>query len=211
MENYIQDTSKKHKKVIDKIISELTIFSKPLFESCNYSDTTSYSDCSFLSLLILEYKPKNIMEIGTWVGTTSYAMTSTSKDVTVYTCDNNDRFVNLNLEQNNRIKIHPKTYSTEFLKNLLTQNIKFDMIFNDASISEEDCKMMCDLSNNEFIFATHDFYNSIGEHEKGYHAMETMKKILNEKNIKYFEYIPQKEWYFENRINACSGLLICSK
>lgn len=211
MEQYILELSKTHGKKINEIKSEITVLTKPLFIECKHSDTTGFNDTSFLSLMILEHQPKNILEIGTWVGTTSYAMATSSTDVTVYTCDNNNRFVNMGLEQNNRIKTHPSTYSTEFLKNMLSQNIKFDMLFNDASISDEDCDMLCQLSNDKFIFTTHDYFNSNGGYEKGYHAMESMKKSLTKNNINYVEYIPKKEWYFKDRINGCCGLLICNK
>jgi predicted O-methyltransferase YrrM len=208
---YIENISKKYNTTINDVVLELHKISKPLFDACNYSDTTGFNDCSFLSMLILEYKPKNIMEIGTWVGTTSYAMALTSKDATIYTCDNNNKFVNLNIEQNNRIINHPNTHSTVFLNNMVNNNIKFDMIFNDASLSEEDCKLICNLSNDEFIFVTHDYYNSNGGYEKGHDAIEKMKKTLSNNKVSYTEYIPQKEWYFEDRINGCSALLICKK
>jgi predicted O-methyltransferase YrrM len=211
MEKYIENTSLRHLTDIKNVMDKMIDITKPLFSECNNSDTTGFSDCSFLSMLIMEYKPKTIMEIGTWVGTTSYTMATTSNDVIIYTCDNNNRFVNLQIEQCNRIKIHPNTHSTQFLKRLNEQKIIFDMIFNDASLSDEDCNLICELSKNEFIFVTHDYYNSEGGYEKGYYAMESMKNALSNKNILYKEYIPKKEWYFKDRINACCGLLICNK
>lgn len=211
MQDYIDSLYKNNVDKIANIKKKYSDFFTPLFEACNYSDTTGQGDCLFLSLLIINYKPKNILEIGTWVGTTSYTMASSSNDCNVYTCDNNDRFVNLNIEVNKRIFTHPKTHSTDFLKKVLNENKKFEMFFNDASLSNQDCELICDLASNNFIFATHDYYSSTGSFEKGYFAIESMKNILNQKNIKYVEYVPKKEWYFEDKINNCSALLICEK
>lgn len=138
-------------------------------------------------------------------------MASSDDECNVYTCDNNDRFVNLNMDVNKRIFINPNTHSTDFLKRMLSEEKKFQMFFNDASLSSQDCDMIYELSTDEFIFATHDYYSSTGSYEKGYFAIESMKSILNQKNVVYSEYVPNKEWYFEDRINNCSALLICKK
>lgn len=211
MENFIKVLIEKNTDTLDFIKGKFSDIGKILFDACNNSDTTGFNDCAFLSLLIMNYKPKNILEIGTWVGTTSYAMALTDENCNVYTCDDNNRFVNLHIDANKRIYTHPRTHSTEFLKKMLNNDIVFDMVFNDATLTKEDCELLCKLTSKDFIFATHDYYNSNGGYEKGYDAMKKMKEVLDKNNIKYSEYIPQKEWYFADRINACSGLLVCNK
>lgn len=211
MENFINNLIEKNGNTLDLIKDKFSVIGKQLFDACNHTDTTGYNDCAFLSLLVLNYKPENILEIGTWVGTTSYAMALTDGDCKVYTCDDSNRFVKLNIEANNRIFTHSKTHSTEFLKRMINDDMVFDMIFNDASLSNEDCELLCKLTPKDFIFVTHDYFNSNGGYEKGYDAMEKMKQVLGKNNINYSEYIPKKEWYFEDRINGCSGLLICNK
>ena len=89
------------------------------------------------------------------------------------------------------------------------------MFFNDASLSDEDANLIYDLANKNFIFSTHDFYNSNGGYEKGYDAIQKMLKVLEEKQNKNFElYLPRKEWYnggHNNEINGCTAFIQISK
>lgn len=183
---------------------------KPLFDACNSEDTTSLSDLLFLSLLVSYYKPNKIVEVGTWVGSSTLALAYPNQECKVFTCDNNDRFVFQNLEPYTRIFIHPNTYSTQFLKEIHPEK-NIDMFFNDAIIDEIDCELMIDMASNNFIFATHDYYDQHGNHQKGNWVMEIFKNALIKNSIKFTELIPERSWYFGDRINGCCGLLICQK
>ena len=56
-------------------------------------DSTSNADCYFLYETCLEYKPKKILEIGTLVGKSTYAM-ALGSDCEIHTVDKNrDRFI----------------------------------------------------------------------------------------------------------------------
>ena len=55
--------------------------------------STSNEDCYFLKKICEEYKPKKILEIGTFVGKSAYAMASGS-DCMIYTIDRDkDKFL----------------------------------------------------------------------------------------------------------------------
>jgi len=208
MDNYINTLYKEHKINIDILKEKFNILTEELFKSCNNQDTTGLNDCLFLSLLVNHYKPSIIIEIGTWVGTTSLTMASSYDKAHVYTCDTSNKFVKQDLPQYNRIHIHPNTHSTQLLKKLNNlRNVK--MFFNDAVITEEDCELMISMSSDSFIFVTHDYYNSTGGFEKGHDAIEKFKSECDKKNIIYTEYVPLKDWYFEDRINGCCAILLC--
>ena len=77
-------------------------------------DSTSDADCYFLYETCLEYKPKKILEIGTLVGKSAYAM-ALGSDCEIHTVDKNrDRFIVH--EGFERIIRYPNTESMEFWK-----------------------------------------------------------------------------------------------
>lgn len=210
MEKYISELYKSHKNEINRIKNIFHFLTKPLFDACEYQNTTGSNDCLFLSLLVTHYKPDTIIEIGTWVGTTSLVMATSYEKVNIYTCDTDNKFVKQDLEQYNRIHIHPNTHSTQLLKKLNdVKDVK--LFFNDAIVTEEDCQLMINMSSDEFIFVTHDYFNSEGGYEKGHDAIEKFKSSCLINNVSYIEYLPMKNWYFEDRINGCCALLICNK
>ena len=91
-----------------------------------------------------------------------------------------------------------------------------DFIFNDASLDTNTCQKIYDLTADEFIFATHDYYDSDGNHQKGWCAIvEHMSKILDENNAEYELYKPSKDWYPNGYqpygVNSICALLIVKK
>jgi hypothetical protein len=212
MKNLIENLLKKHNNSLNNLTQELQFVSEQTLKACSYTDTTSLLDCNFLCLLAFEYKPKLILEIGTWVGMTSYSMAlATDEDCIIHTVDNNDKFVDLNTNISKRIIRHPNIFSHQFLPSCDLNNI--DMIFNDANISIEDCDKMYHMASDNFIFVTHDYFNSEGNYEKGYEAINNMISILNHNKSSYTLYTPDPSWYFTNEynVNGCSALLICNK
>ena len=108
-EKYITDIVNNNKDQLQKCLDFMDTLVIPS------GDSISRSDVAFLQAVCLEDNPNAIMEIGTWVGTSAYAMTVAS-EAEVYTCDLGDNvFVDIE-EYSNRIHLHPNTHSDVFLK-----------------------------------------------------------------------------------------------
>jgi predicted O-methyltransferase YrrM len=227
MKKYILDLIKKNKNEFEQISPELeNMFhvmsnkwmKKEYRQNHQHDGTTSSFDCKFLSLLVLEYKPKLILEIGTFIGTTAYSMAITAKSLpnltSLHTVDVYDRFVKLDNEVVKNITRHSGKYSYDFLPNCNLSNV--DMFFIDANLSKNDYDDLYRLASPNFILAAHDYFaNPQGNTEKGYETLELMKKVLNKNNASYTEYIPNLSWYNGSEdtmnINGCCGLLVCNK
>lgn len=220
MKSLISNLLEKHTEELNKVAKEF----RPISEKCSAENirvgtkndgSTSFSDCRFLQLLCIEKQPKKILEIGTWVGSTAYAMAFATNDsnASIHTCDNQNAFCKTECPEAKRINLNPNTYSSDLLTDKKALS-GIDYIFNDANVSYEDCKKIYDLAVDNFYFVTHDYYDSIGKHEKGYEAIQNLIKVLDENNAKYNLYTPEKEWYFEgykDSVNGCCAFLECTK
>jgi hypothetical protein len=99
------------------------------------------------------------MEIGTWIGVSTYSMAQAS-DALIYTCDQgSDNFFMADAEDSytNRIIRHPDTHSSEFLKKM---NGGFDFVFVDGWLTDTDVKDIFAKCEDKFTFITHDYYRS---------------------------------------------------
>ena len=180
--------------------------------------STGAVDCKYLQLLCVEKKPKKILELGTWVGSTTYAMAFASLDLgtKIYSCDNQNAFYFSALECAQRITVFPDVWSTQFLHIAREQRWGKDIefIFNDASISKEDCDLIYGLAADKFSFVTHDYYNGNGEKEKGAEAIDLMIQTITERKGTYELFKPEKEWYYsgyKKGVNGCCALIECQK
>ena len=222
MKTLIEDLLSKHEEKLNEVFDSWLPTHLECSESCQGNDTTGSADCKFLQLLCLERKPKKILEIGTWVGNTAYAMSFATKDVetVIHTCDkvswanNNapktDMFLRVDCEEAKRININPDTWSSDFLNNEKMLD-GVDFIFNDANISLEDCQKIYNLAADKFCFITHDYYNEQGEYEKGTDAIRNMQAVIKGR---YKLYAPDKGWYntgYEAGVNGCCALIECEK
>ena len=115
-------------------------------------DSTSNADCYFLYETCLEYKPKKILEIGTLVGKSTYAM-ALGSDCEIHTVDKNrDRFIVHDGFE--RIIRYPNTESMEFWKNGMDG---FDFVFVDGRLNFEDCENIFEKTLDNFWFLCHDY------------------------------------------------------
>jgi hypothetical protein len=222
MKTLIENLLDKHEEELNEVFDSWLPIHLKCSEACQGNGTTGSADCKFLQLLCIERKPKKILEIGTWVGNTAYAMSFATKGVgaVIHTCDEVswgndniseiDMFLKIDCEEAERININPNTWSSDFLmsEDLLSG---IDFVFNDASISLEDCQRIYELAADKFCFITHDYYNEQGGHEKGAEAIENMKTVIKGK---YRLYTPEKEWYTAGckaGVNGCCALIECEK
>ena len=104
-------------------------------------NSTSNEDCYFLKKMCEEYNPTKILEIGTFVGKSAYAMASGS-DCMIYTVDRDkDKFLKPDKYKYlaDRIIRHPFMDSIDFWKNYPDLN-GFDFVFVDGWLRQRRCR-----------------------------------------------------------------------
>ena len=154
------------------------------------------------------------MEIGTWVGTSAYALSQTTEDALIYTCDDgSDKFYTIEGQESytDRIKRYPDTHSSEFLKKI---DGGFDFVFVDGWLEDDDVKGIFEKCEDNFTFITHDYYRP-EEKElvfcKGHHAVERMIKYAWENGYETESYTPSPDWYSAGGyyVKKFGGVNIC--
>ena len=142
----------------------------------NTKDSTSNEDCYFLYEKCREYKPKKILEIGTLVGKSAYAM-ALGSDCEIHTIDKNrDRFV-LHKGHEQIIR-YPETTSIDFWKKGIGG---FDFVFVDGWLKFEDCEKIFQHTLDNFWFLCHDYKFD----DKGY---EVVRRMLKESMTQDYNY-----------------------
>tara|TARA_B100001939_G_C16918799_1_gene608259 strand:- start:115 stop:1572 length:1458 start_codon:yes stop_codon:yes gene_type:complete len=238
---YIPNTFLKHRERLnnsdykmEKHIDSVSVKYKEKIEACGFSNlhekiyqyarevdgpndgSTCLLDCNFLQTLCWEKKPKNILEIGTYVGATTYAMAFATVDdkTEIHTVDfrEDDKFYYTDLELSKRINVWSHMSSSQFLDNATLQDV--GLFFIDAyNISDSDHQKMYEIGDKSFIYAVHDYYSPKGSHCKGYEAITNMMSTLDKNNGRYQLFTPKKEWHRKGYKNINSGVafLMCEK
>lgn len=156
-----------------------------LLESCQLDklrvsaeyDTGSISGGTFFSLIKLTayFKPSVIVEVGTFIGRSTFAMAKAA-DLSgylanLYTCDYSNN-IDLNLAVNSNITQFKKTSSTVMLTKLANANLKADFVHYDGRIQDADISLLKAISHPETIYLFDDFEGI----EKGVMNYVTLKK-----------------------------------
>jgi hypothetical protein len=213
MKNLIEELYNKHHLELELSTDKLNRIRERL-KATYKTESTSRQDCRMLQLLCLEHKPKKILEVGTWIGMTSYAMAfSTPEDTKITTCDNRSAFVEIG-EISKKIHTNPFTLSTNVIKKNYQDLKDLSLFWNDANVSTQDCELIYSLFSNKFVFATHDYYDQNGNFQKGYNAFCNIKNICESNNAKIKTYIPEKNWYktgYIHGINGCVAIITGEK
>jgi len=131
----------------------------------------SIQDAYLLYWMVKTFKPKKILEIGTWFGTSAAVMREGCQDTEVFTCDKNNVFV---CEKMDRIHYH-NMGSTPFLKKMRADGHKFDMVFMDGRFYPKDERRVLKLMRRP-IYATHDYE----EGQKGWRNIHALRPIFPE-------------------------------
>ena len=134
----------------------------------------SFSSAWCLYSLVRYFKPKRIIEVGTFIGKSTISMSQAQEDnrtneAEIYSCDFSNQ---ISLPWNGKTKIHQfqKQSSTEMLKKLTGI---FDFLFFDGRLSEEDLILLSKLISNKTIIALDDFEGM----EKGVINLINLRRI----------------------------------
>jgi len=139
-------------------------------------------DLLFWYLVARTLKPKAVLEVGAWIGTSTLVIAKALNEVhgddyTIVTCDypNNVFITNHNYQHLSKNIYYNTVHSDMLIPQLKREGYKFDSVFSDACLSNsniDDFNSICNI--NEFAFITHDVYCS--KKSKGNSAVS---KLLN--------------------------------
>ena len=96
--------------------------------------STSSINCLFLTLIVKEFKPKRILEIGTFVGKSTYSISlaceENKQEYCIDTIDNKNNINHKRFEFNSNINFYIG-HSSEILKK---KKIEYDLVFIDGNL-----------------------------------------------------------------------------
>jgi len=120
--------------------------------------SAEFQDCLYLYLLVREYKPKVIFEVGTWIGTSAIFMAEALKrngQGKIYTCDIND--VSCIPEEYDRLITRMYGHSDDILAQLIREGVVIDFVFADGEMTTTNVNQLKQLLSAKAVFTTHDF------------------------------------------------------
>ena len=189
-------------------IAELT--APKVAEFPTEAGSISITSSIYLWLLSKYFSPKNVLEVGTYIGRSTLALAFGGKDsiAKLYTCDGTFDCLDFNaldltslekVKQNTvtRIQYFGKTMSTSLLQELKGRGVKLDLVFIDGRISNDDCKILSEVMSDTCVLVLDDFEGV----EKG-----TVNAMMLRNNFRaMFLISPAVE---ENRIAGNLALLV---
>lgn len=177
-------------------------------------------DLLFWYLAARTFKPKKVVEVGAWIGTSTLVIAKAlyeiyGEDFVITTCDYP---TNVYIKDHNYKHLSDRIYysnlhSNSLFKSLVDSNQKYDALFSDADLTNNninDIDRIFDKSN--FLFLTHDVYPDSNKSAKGNRAIEQVYKTYNG-----LVKVPEKEsgtivdGYEKHPINAVTGVLLTGK
>lgn len=160
------------KKILDnsylKSVSIQSDFFKKIDELDNLRTQSSYNTGSISSTtawllfsVVLFFKPKLILEVGSFIGKSTFSMALSADNYIhegnckIYCCDYSNEIHFPNLTKTEIIQFH-KTSSTKMLKELDSLDV-IDFIHLDGRLENEDCSMLQKKINEDTVFMLDDF------------------------------------------------------
>ena len=178
------------KDFFSKIDSLENLRAQSDYNTGSISSTTSW----LLYSLVIYFKPKKIIEIGSFIGKSTISMALgadnyADEDITeIYCCDMSNNIVLPKLA-NTKIKQFNKINSLEMLKKL-DGNFSFDLIHIDGRLGLEDFEIIKKNINKNTIFILDDFEGK----EKGViNYINFLKSEMNLNNFYLLSYPIQTE------------------
>ena len=191
----------------------------------NLENSTSNADCYFLALLVKKFKPANILEIGTFVGKSTFSLAcaaeSNKQDFSIDTIDIQKKVIKNKFRKFTQIKFY-NGHSNKILPKLKK---KYDLMFIDANLDDLTAVEIKKRCKKNTIIVLHDFCPPV---DKGVYDLFYLSKFINfiyyvpninaKKNlIKYINPITTELNFFndliidKNKINLCCCLIAFQK
>lgn len=114
-----------------------------------------YGDAEDLYLITRYFKPYNIAEVGTFIGTSTVTMRHAFSGCTIYTCDVSNKICVSPGDQ--EIKHYYKTPSHEMFKDLAFKGETMDMVYLDGRLSQDDMEPLSKIIRKDTVFVLDDF------------------------------------------------------
>ena len=195
-EKYSEELVEVHKTLGERLFR--------LSDGGRLQDTTSLEDCLFLYLLVREFRPKVILEIGTWIGSTALSMAEAVRrngEGRVYTVDVNSAS-RIPPSYDDVIQYFTRTHSDTALEILASKGVHIDFVFSDANIGRVTVERMKRISDERLIFVTHDFVPPL---DKGIDACVSMRVQFPGPEYHWFPPDWRSHWKLCQRHNTKSG------
>jgi len=135
-------------------VSELAAEASQRRSKADYNTgSIAWMEAYQLCALATHIGAKVVIEVGTFVGTSTYALALAECVEDVYTCDaSNDC-----CPSTDRVHTHPFTASQDMLIGLLKKRVSADLCFFDGHLSNEDVNALRVLTHDRTVFAFHDY------------------------------------------------------
>lgn len=143
---------------VEDSISDIVNNQEKYREKASYNTgSISYGDAEDLYLITRYFRPYNIAEVGTFIGTSTVTMRNAFPGCTVYTCDVSNKICVSPGDQN--IKHFYRTPSHKMFEELakLGADQAMDMIYFDGRLSQEDMEPLSKIIYDGTIFVFDDF------------------------------------------------------
>lgn len=121
----------------------------------------NFTNAWCLFSLVCYFRPRVIAEVGTFIGKSTMAMAealqnSLVQDPIIYTCDSSN-----DISLKDRIDVplvqFPKMTSTDMFTEMVTKQVKADLVFIDGRLSNEDIELLGQVAHESTIFVFDDF------------------------------------------------------
>lgn len=157
----------------------------------------------FLARWIVMYRPKNIIEVGTGRGGSTYYMAESIKEFEIpckiYTCDPRRKPTNEFFEQYPFVLFY-KIYSTEFIDIIIKNQVPVDFIFFDGPdnphVALQDIQTLESHITSGTHFAMHDWYFEKAQlirpyimHSDRWSEIEVLKKSEKSVGLCLYEFL----------------------
>ena len=129
------------------------------------SGAASIVDCGELYSAVQNLRPRVIVEVGTWFGTTAMimakALIESQMDSVIYTCDKHNVY-----HQMDPYRDYIRYYnmrSHKFFQRIIRAGKRADFIFLDASLKEIDMPYLKNLCHKDTVIYGHDMHQRKGK------------------------------------------------
>lgn len=110
----------------------------------------------YLRQLCEVYQPLTVVEVGTFIGKSTYTILNEPSVQHVYTCDKDNDC----LRDTARLTCHPSMTSTEMLGKLVQAGVYADMFFFDGRLSPVDVALILRLSKWNTLYVFDDYHEN---------------------------------------------------